>query len=62
MSHNNIIRLPELIKKIGLSRSSIYNLLKQDKTFPQPLHLSARAIGWFETSIDEWLLSRASKI
>lgn len=51
---NKALRLPAVIEKTGLSRSSIYRLIQEGK-FPPPVKLSARASAWFERDIDEWL-------
>lgn len=51
---NKIIRLPEVIKKTGLSRSTIY--LRMSKgDFPLSISLGERAVGWVEQDIDQWL-------
>jgi len=55
-----IIRLPEVCKRTGLGRSSIYALVKQ-QCFPRPIPLSARAVGWVASEIEAWLQSRAAK-
>lgn len=53
MSHK-IIRLPELIKKTGLSRSTIY--LRMSKgLFPKSISLGERAVGWVENEIEQWV-------
>jgi prophage regulatory protein len=53
MSHK-IIRLPEVMKMTGLSRSTIY--LRMSKgCFPQSISLGERAIGWLEADIEQWL-------
>lgn len=49
-----ILRLPQVKIKVGLSRSSIY-LAVGEKRFPQPVHLVARAVGWLESEVDDWL-------
>jgi len=51
---SKVLRLPAVIEKTGLSRSSIYRLI-QDGKFPPPVKLSARASAWFEHDINEWL-------
>ena len=48
------IRLPAVISKTGLSRSSIY-LRMSNAEFPQSISLGSRAIAWLETDIDQWL-------
>lgn len=55
---HTIIRLPEVIKAIGLSRSSVYLLIKNDPTFPQPFKLGLRAMGFSADEIDYWLTQR----
>ena len=32
---------------------------RHDDTFPRPIRLSARAIGWLESEIDVWIATRA---
>ena len=52
-----ILRLPKVKSVTGLSRSSIY--LKVAKgTFPKPISLSERAIGWLESDVNEWISER----
>ncbi|MCL6555002.1 MAG: AlpA family transcriptional regulator [Burkholderiales bacterium] len=59
MEQTVILRLPELRKRIGLSRSSIYALVRQGK-FPRPISLSARAVGWSLAEVEQWLAERAA--
>ncbi|MAR56962.1 MAG: AlpA family transcriptional regulator [Rickettsiales bacterium] len=54
-----IIRLPEVKARTGLSRSTIYRYIDAG-AFPRPVSLGARAIGWFEGQVDEWIESRAT--
>ena len=51
---NTILRLPETIKRTGKSRSSIYLDIKSG-TFPQPIKLGVRSIGFVESEIDDWI-------
>jgi prophage regulatory protein len=55
-----ILRLPELRKRIGLGRSSIYALVKRGQ-FPRPIHLSARAVGWSQAEVEQWIAERAAE-
>jgi len=55
----NIIRLPATIKKTGLSRSAIYAQI-QLGLFPKQVKLSARAIGFIESEIDQWLTDKVN--
>lgn len=53
MTHN-ILRLPAVKARTGLSRSTIYLRVSQG-LFPKPVSLGARAVGWVEAEIQEWL-------
>jgi prophage regulatory protein len=54
---NAILRLPQVKVKVGLSRSSIYSAIAE-KRFPEPVRLSARAVGWLESEVDDWVSKR----
>lgn len=55
----NLHRLPATMEKTGLGRSSIYAGVKAG-TFPAPVRLSARAVGWREEDLDKWVSERVS--
>jgi len=52
-----ILRRKQVEKKTGLSRSTIY-LRIHEGTFPRPINLGARAVGWLENEIETWLAER----
>lgn len=49
-----IIRRKQVEALTGLSRSTIYHRISQG-TFPSKISLGARAVGWVESEINEWL-------
>lgn len=49
-----ILRLPVVKARTGLSRSTIYLRISKG-TFPTPVSLGGRAVGWVEGEIQEWL-------
>ena len=51
---HNILRLPAIKTRTGLSRSTIY-LRISEGSFPRSISLGGRAVGWIESEIDEWL-------
>lgn len=53
-----ILRLPDVKEKTGLSRSSIYSYIKGGM-FPRPVSLGARAVGFIESEINEWIEQRS---
>jgi prophage regulatory protein len=49
-----VLRLPEVKRRTGLSRSSIYNRIAKGE-FPRGFSLGGRARGWLESAIEEWI-------
>jgi prophage regulatory protein len=54
MMTHTILRLPNVKASTGLSRSTIYLRISQG-TFPKPVKLGGRAVGWVQTEVQEWL-------
>ena len=54
------LRRPEVTARTGLSRSTIYRRLAGG-SFPKPLSLGARAVGWIEAEVDEWIRQRIAE-
>ena len=52
-----IVRLPAVQARTGLGRSTIYVRLAEG-SFPRPVQLGARAVGWIEAEVDEWMRER----
>ena len=52
-----ILRLPVVLARTGLSRSTIY-LRIAEGTFPKPVNLGGRAVGWLESEVQDWLQRR----
>jgi len=50
----SILRRKQVEAETGLSRSTIYQRIK-DKTFPAPVALGPRSVGWRVGDIDAWL-------
>ena len=55
-----ILRLPAVMAKTGLGRDSIYRGGREG-WFPSRIKLTARASGWFEDEVDNWLAERAAE-
>ena len=64
MNHNipnpeRLLRLPEVESRVGLRKSSIYEMLgRNPPAFPRPLKLSRRAVAWSSSSIESWIQDR----
>lgn len=54
---HSVIRLPAVLARVGISRSSIYAAIARN-AFPAPISLGPRSVGWLESDVDEWLAAR----
>ena len=41
----------------ALGRSSIYKYISEER-FPKPISLGERSVGWIDSEVEEWILSR----
>ncbi|MCV6588019.1 MAG: AlpA family transcriptional regulator [Marinobacterium sp.] len=58
---NRILRRKEVEEITGLGRSTIYEHMAKD-TFPKPVSLTGRAVGWRNKDIQHWLQEQASNL
>lgn len=64
-----ILRRKQVEARTGLSRSSIYARMRQDPkrpgdydpTFPKPISVGTKAVGWIEAEINAWLTAQVEK-
>lgn len=49
-----ILRLPDVKKRTGLSKTVIYDLINKGQ-FPKQLKLGQRAVGWKNSAIQAWI-------
>lgn len=54
------LRLPEVIEISGLSRSSIYERIKEG-LFPANVSLGGRTVGWVEEEVLQWASDRVAE-
>lgn len=54
-----ILRRSAVEARTGLARATIYERVRL-KTFPAPIPLGGRAVGWLESDIDEWIAERVN--
>ena len=56
---NRFLRLPEVVKTIGLSKTTIYRLSNdKNNDFPKPVKLTGRTSAWDAVSIQDWIEKR----
>ena len=49
-----LIKLPEVMKRTGLKRATIYSLMAQKK-FPLSLKITNTSVAWRSDSISAWI-------
>ena len=61
LTSNTFLRIPDVVKHVGLCKASIYNLIS-DNNFPKPKQLSKRAVAWHSEDIKDWINSRPEAV
>jgi prophage regulatory protein len=60
MNQSVLLRMPDVIKRVGLSRSSIYAAIREG-LFPAPISLlGKRSVAFHEHMVEEWISTRAN--
>ena len=60
MSHEDkIIRLPQVMTRVGLKKSAIYKMIANGE-FPKQVKLGTHASGWLDSDVQKWILKRAA--
>ena len=49
-----VLRRRDVQDRTGLSRSTLYERVAEG-SFPQPIHLGGRSVGWLESEVDQWI-------
>ena len=53
----NFLRLSDVMRRTGLSRSTIYLNIKNGQ-FPKNINIGTRSVGWLESEINAWMHER----
>jgi prophage regulatory protein len=51
---NRLVRLPEVIDRSGLSRTSIYRKMDAGE-FPMSVQLGSNTVAWLEADLERWI-------
>ncbi|OTP72365.1 helix-turn-helix transcriptional regulator [Caballeronia sordidicola] len=54
-----IVRMREVLSRTGLSRTTIYEMIKSG-SFNAPIPLGSRAVGWLESDVNKWIDDRTA--
>jgi prophage regulatory protein len=51
---DRLLRLPEVIHRVGLSRTTIYSLIATGE-FPRQIVIGPRAVAWSQQELEAWM-------
>jgi prophage regulatory protein len=54
-----IWRLPTVMARTGMCKSCIYQMAA-DGTFPRPVRLGRRSVGWHSKEVEGWIAERVT--
>ena len=54
---HRLIRIKEVLRKVGVSQSTWYALVKEGYA-PSPVKITAHAVAWYEPDIDDLIDAR----
>jgi prophage regulatory protein len=57
-AHERVLRLAALLAVLDISAPTLWRRVK-DKSFPQPISLGGRSIGWLQSEVNAWIKARA---
>ena len=58
---NRLLRLPEVMARVGLKRSAIYQRMSEGR-FPKSRSLGPKCAVWVEAEIDQWVWDVSCKV
>lgn len=61
LAPGRLLRLPEVMARVGLRRSAIYQRMS-DGRFPKSRSLGPKCTVWIESEIDDWIRDIASTV
>ena len=58
-----VLRLKDVLYKLNIARSTLYDWMNErsprnSPTFPKRVKIGQHSVGWLESEIDDWILSR----
>ncbi|MCA8144453.1 helix-turn-helix transcriptional regulator [Burkholderia vietnamiensis] len=52
-----ILRPSDVAARLGIGRSTLYELVAEDPNFPPRKQVTPRAVGWLESDINAYILA-----
>ena len=63
MKHNNqmqFLRLPQVMRRVGLSKPQLYKLMAQNE-FPSQIKICSRISVWLESDVVQWMQEQVQR-
>lgn len=57
MTHERLIKLPDVCANVGLRKAGVYKAIREGR-FPPPIKLGKRAVAWPESVVQGWIQAR----
>lgn len=57
VSQESLIRLPEVMRRTGMSKTDVYRKIKSGD-FPKQIRRSHKVAVWVERQIDAWVMAQ----
>lgn len=57
---DRLIRLPEVMERVGMKRSAIYQRMREGR-FPRSRSLGSRCAVWMESEIEDWIANISAR-
>ena len=55
-----VLRLPDVMRRTGKRRTSLLQAIQRGQ-FPRPIRIGARAIGFVEAEVEDWIDTRIAE-
>ena len=55
-----ILRRPEVLARLGIGQSTLYQWMAEG-TFPRPVALGSKLVGWPESAVTGWIDARRTR-
>ncbi len=56
-----LLRLPEVLERIGVGRTTLYKLVAEDPTFPRPVKVGRKIVAWRSDLLEEWIVGQGQQ-
>ncbi len=58
--HPTLLKLPQVIERVAISRSQLYRYLN-DGQFPRPVKVGDRGVAWLASEVEAWVHARVAE-